>query len=100
MKFIVLFSLSILFSNLADANGYSCPVFSVALQLLERCWSPDVFIDSLVYRFWKLSLQVFEPQKKKKKKKKSQKFSKKKLDVDDTFFLFSFYLFERSCWQG
>ncbi len=30
----------------------------VTLEAVRRCWAPDVYVDALAHRFWKLTLQI------------------------------------------
>eukprot|EP00041_Stephanoeca_diplocostata_P005134 m.56761 g.56761 ORF g.56761 m.56761 type:complete len:713 (-) comp15593_c0_seq2:442-2580(-) len=43
----------------ATAAGWQFTLGPAMLELVLRCWSPDVFLPGLKHRFWKLTLQIF-----------------------------------------
>ncbi len=56
-------SLASPFSLASSNKSLGLPAFllestHVALAAVERCWAPDVYLDALAHRFWKLTLQV------------------------------------------
>jgi hypothetical protein len=39
-------------------DGYALPQTAAILMAFKSCWSPDVYIPELSFRFWRLALQV------------------------------------------
>lgn len=48
-------------SNADDTNGVlMLPATQTTLEAIDTCWSDDVFLHGLGYRFWKLTLQLLK----------------------------------------
>ncbi len=41
-----------------DGKKFQLEATHVALDAIGRCWSPDIFVQALSHRFWKLTLQI------------------------------------------
>lgn len=42
----------------ASNEGFHLSVTSAAWRALQQCWHPEVYLQPLAHRFWKLSLQI------------------------------------------
>ena len=42
-------------------DGYALPQTAATLTAFKNCWSPEVYIPELSFRFWRLALQVSLP---------------------------------------